>query len=170
LEEMHRKTIDPVTGRLFLKHSLQDDIRLKLEREKERFLERFGHIQSKDEFKLKEEEVADQMKIIKHMQLDEDKVMPNDRHRHWMLAQTHILIKEGAEEDLKAKREILERLGVKSGQDFVELSEVEKQRAENAYNTIKNLLKSKKDFQSDNLIDNFLMEKAHLFEDVRLNH
>lgn len=24
LEEMHKKTIDPVTGRLFLKHSLQD--------------------------------------------------------------------------------------------------------------------------------------------------
>lgn len=26
LEEMHKKTIDPVTGRLFLKHSLQDDL------------------------------------------------------------------------------------------------------------------------------------------------
>lgn len=26
LEEMHRKTIDPVTGRLFLKHSLQDEL------------------------------------------------------------------------------------------------------------------------------------------------
>lgn len=27
LEEMHRKTIDPVTGRLFLKYSLMDDMR-----------------------------------------------------------------------------------------------------------------------------------------------
>ena len=27
VEEMHRKTIDPVTGRLFLRHSLQDDAR-----------------------------------------------------------------------------------------------------------------------------------------------
>lgn len=27
IEEMHRKTIDPVTGRLFLKHSLTDDMR-----------------------------------------------------------------------------------------------------------------------------------------------
>lgn len=27
VEEMHRKTIDPVTGRMFLRHSLQDDAR-----------------------------------------------------------------------------------------------------------------------------------------------
>ena len=27
VEEMHKKTIDPVTGRLFLKHSIQDDAR-----------------------------------------------------------------------------------------------------------------------------------------------
>ena len=29
LEEMHKKTIDPVTGRLFLKHSLQDELKEK---------------------------------------------------------------------------------------------------------------------------------------------
>jgi len=29
LEEMHRKTIDPVTGRLFLKHTLQDELTAK---------------------------------------------------------------------------------------------------------------------------------------------
>lgn len=27
VEEMHKKTIDPVTGRMFLRHSLQDDLR-----------------------------------------------------------------------------------------------------------------------------------------------
>lgn len=32
LEEMHKKTIDPVTGRMFLKHSLQDDLKTKNER------------------------------------------------------------------------------------------------------------------------------------------
>jgi hypothetical protein len=26
LEEMHKKTIDPVTGRMFLKHSLQEEL------------------------------------------------------------------------------------------------------------------------------------------------
>ena len=34
LEEMHKKTIDPVTGRMFLKHTLQDDLRDKRIREK----------------------------------------------------------------------------------------------------------------------------------------
>ena len=32
---MHRKTIDPVTGRMFLKHSLQDDLRDRRKREKD---------------------------------------------------------------------------------------------------------------------------------------
>ena len=32
LEEMHKKTIDPVTGRLFLKHSLQEELTAKKKR------------------------------------------------------------------------------------------------------------------------------------------
>lgn len=32
IEEMHKRTIDPVTGRMFLKHSLQDDIPTKEKR------------------------------------------------------------------------------------------------------------------------------------------
>jgi hypothetical protein len=50
IEEMHKKTIDPVTGRLFLKHSLQDELTVKLKREKERFEERFGHIETNQEY------------------------------------------------------------------------------------------------------------------------
>jgi len=34
IEEMHKKTIDPITGRMFMKHSLQDDLRDKRVREK----------------------------------------------------------------------------------------------------------------------------------------
>ena len=34
VEEMHKKTIDPVTGRLFMKYTLQDDLRDKQIREK----------------------------------------------------------------------------------------------------------------------------------------
>ena len=34
IEEMHKKTIDPVTGRMFMKHTLQDDLRDKRVREK----------------------------------------------------------------------------------------------------------------------------------------
>ena len=46
IEEMHKKTIDPVTGRLFLKYSLQDDLEVKLKRERERMEKRFGHIET----------------------------------------------------------------------------------------------------------------------------
>ena len=34
VEEMHKKTIDPVTGRLFMKYTLQDDLRDKQIRER----------------------------------------------------------------------------------------------------------------------------------------
>ena len=32
MEEMHKKTIDPITGRMFLKHSLQDEMKVKEKR------------------------------------------------------------------------------------------------------------------------------------------
>ena len=34
IEELHKKTIDPVTGRMFMKHTVQDDLRDKRLREK----------------------------------------------------------------------------------------------------------------------------------------
>lgn len=37
IEEMHKKTIDPITGRLFMKYSLQDNLKDKLKREEDRF-------------------------------------------------------------------------------------------------------------------------------------
>jgi len=60
MEEMHKKTIDPVTGRLFMKYSLQDDLAEKLKREKERFEERFGHIETDEQFAKVKEEAEDQ--------------------------------------------------------------------------------------------------------------
>lgn len=60
VEEMNRKTIDPVTGRLFLKHSLQDDLEEKLERQRVRFEKRFGHIETEvDEAYSKAKDVAE---------------------------------------------------------------------------------------------------------------
>jgi hypothetical protein len=50
IEEMHKKTIDPVTGRLFLKHSLQDDLPSKEKRTKEIIEERFAHVETPEEF------------------------------------------------------------------------------------------------------------------------
>ena len=88
VEEMNKKTIDPVTGRLFLKHSLQDDLVVKLERERERFEKRFGHIETEvDEAYAKAKEDAEaEYKLIREMSVDNDQVLPDARTRHWMVA------------------------------------------------------------------------------------
>jgi len=72
IEEMHKKTSDPVTGRLFMKYSLQDDLKKKLEREKERFESRFGHIETNEELAEQEEQVQNVYKLIREMQIDND--------------------------------------------------------------------------------------------------
>ncbi len=50
IEEMHKKTIDPVTGRMFIKHSHQDDIPTKDKRQKEAIEDRFAHVESNQEY------------------------------------------------------------------------------------------------------------------------
>jgi hypothetical protein len=86
IEEMHKKTIDPVTGRLFMKYSLQDDLKDKLKREKERFEERFGHIETKDEIAQMEKEAEEEYRIIREMSMDNHQVLPSETTRHWMVA------------------------------------------------------------------------------------
>lgn len=102
IEEMHKKTIDPVTGRLYLKYSLQDDLKTKLERQKQRFEERFGHIESNEEYQKLKEEAEDQEQLIREMSIDNDKYLPDERTRHWMIAQSHILMeKDGMIDELE---------------------------------------------------------------------
>ena len=50
LEEMHKKTIDPVTGRMFLKHSLQDEVPVKDKRIHEKIQERFRDVETKAQY------------------------------------------------------------------------------------------------------------------------
>ena len=83
VEEMQKKTVDPVTGRMFIKHSLQDDIKAKLERERVRMEERFGHIEQESEVA---ETAAAEEELLREMSIDRDQVMPDARMRHWMLA------------------------------------------------------------------------------------
>ena len=73
IEEMHRKTIDPVTGRMFMKHTLQDDLRDKRVREKamvdrkaEKIVPRAELKPDTDEFKAEEL----RSKMVREMQLD----------------------------------------------------------------------------------------------------
>lgn len=80
LEEMHKKTIDPVTGRMFLKHSLQDEMPVKEERIKEKIEERFAGVETKAEF---DEDLHANMKmqIIREMSLDNEKLIPDRKQR-----------------------------------------------------------------------------------------
>lgn len=86
IEEQHKKSIDPVTGRLFLKYSLQDDLNEKLERERAVLEERFAHIEPNHALEAIKEEAEEQYKIIGEMTIDSDKILPNERMRHWMVA------------------------------------------------------------------------------------
>ena len=85
IEEMHKKTIDPVTGRLFLKHSLQDDLPTKEKRTKEIIEQRFAHVESPQDFE-QDEKGQIREKIIREMTLDDEKLIPNRRQRDWLAA------------------------------------------------------------------------------------
>lgn len=49
IEEMHKKTIDPVTGRLFMKYKLQDDLRDKRQRERATLLKKQTDVEGQKE-------------------------------------------------------------------------------------------------------------------------
>jgi hypothetical protein len=51
MEEMHKKQVDPLTGRMILKTSIQDDLREKEARQKEALEERFKEVETKNTFK-----------------------------------------------------------------------------------------------------------------------
>jgi DNA-directed RNA polymerase subunit H (RpoH/RPB5) len=169
IEEQHRKSIDPVTGRLFLKYSLQDDLNDKLERETALFEERFGHIEPNHELEALKEEAQEQYKIIGEMTMDSDKVMPNDRMRHWMVAQSHIVMRDGGEEVLD-ELEIQAKINAEVEHDdplakktFERPSDVQKARAKRAYDSITEMI-SKKEIDSDNLFEDLISEKAMVLD------
>lgn len=85
LEEMHKKTIDPITGRMFLKHSLQDELPVKERRIRAATEERFADVESKAVYDEDlEAEVKEQ--IIREMSMDNNKLLPNRLQRQWMIA------------------------------------------------------------------------------------
>ena len=91
VEEMHKKTIDPVTGRMFLKHSLQDDARDKARRAAKQ-LDRAADAES-PLIGADEPLLCDA--LIREMELDNDKRIPNRAQREWLSAQAYLLEKEG---------------------------------------------------------------------------
>ena len=94
LEEMHKKTIDPLTGRMFLKYNLIDEIKAKDKIIKETIKERFKEVESKNEYN---EDIDAELKeqVIREMSLDNEKLIPDREQRHWMIGQGHILDRDG---------------------------------------------------------------------------
>ena len=160
IEEMHKKTIDPVTGRLFMKYSLQDDLQAKLKREKERFEERFGHIETEEQIAQIEKDAEEEYRIIREMSIDNHQVLPSETTRHWMVAQSH-LIMEDADllEDLSEHERISKAADPDHTVRFQPPTDVERARAKAAYDEISEVIEQR-DLTSDNLIEDLLSERA----------
>ncbi len=94
LEEMHKKTIDPVTGRMFLKHSIQDALPVKEQRIKEATEDRFADVEFKSTYN-EDLEAEAKEQIIREMSIDNSKLLPNRLQRKWMIAQAHIVDRDG---------------------------------------------------------------------------
>ena len=104
LEEMHKKTIDPVTGRMFLKHSLQEELSTKEKRV-------FGTLEERlegAEFD-QDEEALTKERILREMSLDSagERLVPDRAQRQLMIAQAHIAERDGAFEDKAEEAEVL---------------------------------------------------------------
>lgn len=94
VEEMHKKTIDPITGRLFLRHSLQDDVRDRTRREAKKLDSRTSYY---GDYETSETDKQAQIRkeIIREMSLDSQALIPNAAQREWLSAQAHLLDKNG---------------------------------------------------------------------------
>lgn len=95
VEEMHKKTIDPVTGRMYMRHSLQDDARDKARRAAKKVDDRTSAFGDYETNETKEQEKV-RVKIIREMSLDSNHLVPNRAQREWLSAQAHVLQQEGA--------------------------------------------------------------------------
>jgi hypothetical protein len=96
IEEMHRKTIDPVTGRMFLKHSLMDDMRERHKRVYDSYQRKYSDVEGAKEFeennRFKITKAED--RVIREMSIDVDKMYPNRRQKEWLAAQAYIVGKD----------------------------------------------------------------------------
>ena len=89
---MHKKTIDPITGRMFLKHSLQDDLRDKRVREKATVHRKGSSIASlkDDEADRDAENLRDY--IVREVNMDTAFAeFPSSQRREWSIAQAHLI-------------------------------------------------------------------------------
>lgn len=97
LEEMHKKTIDPVTGRMFLKHSLQEELHNKEKRIFGTLEERLADTATDAEAIAEADAAQAKESVIREMSLDTtgSRLVPDRAQRQWMIAQAHIVERDG---------------------------------------------------------------------------
>ncbi len=153
LEEMHKKTIDPLTGRMFLKHSIQDTLKDKEQRIFTTLEQRLANSESNEEYS-KDKDAEIKERILREMSLDSagGSLVPDRLQRQWQIAQTHIIERDGQFEnkDLEAKL---------TGSEPYNRPDTEFLGAKEAYNEV--MEKIRADEASPNrLFDQFLSEKS----------
>ena len=160
MEEMHRKTIDPVTGRMFLKHSLQDELSKKEERIFGRLEHRLKGTETQGEF-ASDQQAEIKQSIMREMSLESAgaPLIPNKSQRQWMIAQAHIVERNGELEQSAKEAEL-------DGTQYVRPA-VEFLGAKETYDHTINKIK-KQDPSANQLFDLFLSEKSLNIERVSL--
>ena len=91
---MHKKTIDPITGRMFLKHTVQDDLRDKRVREKQMVKRKAEGIAPLRTEKDWDEDDIDETRerMIRELNLDVTYAeFPSKERREWSIAQAHLI-------------------------------------------------------------------------------
>lgn len=152
LEEMHKKTIDPVTGRMFLKHSIQDTLKDKEQRIFTTLEQRLENSESNAEYS-KEKDAELKERVLREMSLDEagGRLLPDRVQRQWLIAQTHIIEREGKLEEKELEAKLTGTTFNRPDTEFL--------GAKEAYNEV--LDKIKADQAGPNrLFDQFLSEKS----------
>jgi hypothetical protein len=129
--------------------------------------DRFDHIETEQEYEKIKAEAESQTRIIREMSVDNDQLLPNERTRHWMLAQSHIMMRDGQHEELARASRISKATNPDNYYAFQEPSEHDRAQAQTAYDTIQEKIQQR-DLNSDNLFEDLISEKA--FELDRVSH
>lgn len=84
---MHKKTIDPVTGRMFMKHTIQDDLRDKRLRERAMVDRKASETATTKEDLAEKELEKTRQNLVRQMSLDTTYAeYPSSLSREWQIA------------------------------------------------------------------------------------
>lgn len=73
------------------------------------------------------------------MSVDNDQILPDEKTRHWMVAQTHILMQDGKDKDLDKLAKVNQLL-FEDAKEFQNPSEVERARAQRAFSAVNEVI------------------------------